>query len=52
LGWRFNKNLNLQAGYLNQYVIKTDGDHAERNHTLQLSVQYNIDLRKAPPAAN
>ncbi|MCF8257667.1 MAG: DUF2490 domain-containing protein [Flavobacteriales bacterium] len=46
LGWRFNKNFNVQAGYLNQYVIKTDGIHAERNHTLQLSVQYNIDLRK------
>lgn len=46
LGWRFNKNLNVQAGYLNQYVIKTDGDHAERNHTLQVSIQYDLDLRK------
>jgi len=46
LGWRFNKNLNVQAGYLNQYVIKSDGIRAERNHTLQLAVQYNIDLRK------
>lgn len=52
LGWRFNKNFNVQAGYLNQYVIKTDGDHAERNHTLQLAVQYNIDLRKTQPQGN
>jgi hypothetical protein len=46
LGYRFNKDLNVQVGYLNQYVIKADGFHAERNHTLQLAVQYNIDLRK------
>jgi hypothetical protein len=46
LGYRFNKDLNFQVGYLNQYVIKADGFHAERNHTLQLAVQYNIDLRK------
>lgn len=46
LGWRFNKDLNFQVGYLNQYVIKSDGFHAERNHTLQLAVQYNIDLRR------
>jgi hypothetical protein len=46
LGWRFTKNFNVQAGYLNQYVVKPDGIHAERNHTLQLSVQYNLDFRK------
>ena len=46
LGWRFNQNWNMQAGYLNHYVIKSDGVHHERNHTLQLSMTYNVDFRK------
>jgi hypothetical protein len=46
LGWRFNKELNVQLGYLNQYVVKTDGIKAERNHTLQLSVTYNFNFSK------
>lgn len=44
LGWRFNKNFNVQLGYLNQYIVKTDGIKAERNHTLQIGVTYNLDL--------
>lgn len=47
LGWRFKTNLNVQVGYLNQYIIKSDGFHAERNHTLQLAVQCNLDMRKS-----
>jgi hypothetical protein len=46
LGWRFNKDFNVQLGYLNQYVVKTDGIKAERNHTLQIGVTYNIDFTK------
>ncbi|MFK8045230.1 MAG: DUF2490 domain-containing protein [Crocinitomicaceae bacterium] len=45
LGWRFNKNINTQLGYLNHYVLKGDGQRAERNHTLQLSLTYNLDFR-------
>lgn len=47
LGWRFTKNVNLQLGYLNQYIIKSDGIKAERNHTLQVGFTYNLDFRKA-----
>ncbi|MES2589250.1 MAG: DUF2490 domain-containing protein [Bacteroidota bacterium] len=47
LGWRFNKNFNVQLGYLNQYMIKTDGIKQERNHTLQFGITYNLDFRKA-----
>lgn len=46
LGWRFNKNFNIQLGYLNQYIVKTDGIKAERNHTLQLGITYNLDFSK------
>lgn len=46
LGWRFSKDFNIQLGYLNQYIVKTDGVKAERNHTLQFGLTYNLDLRK------
>jgi hypothetical protein len=46
LGWRFNAACNIQLGYLNQYIIKKDGIHAERNHTLQASMTYNLDWRE------
>ncbi len=45
LGWRFTNNLNLQVGYLNQYIIKTDGVRIERNHTLLTSLVYNIEFK-------
>lgn len=44
LGWRFNKNCNVQLGYLNQYVVKADGIKSERNHTLQIGITYNLDF--------
>jgi hypothetical protein len=47
LGWRFNPNFNIQLGYLNQMVLKTDGIKVERNHTLWLSTTYNIDFTKS-----
>jgi hypothetical protein len=51
IGWRFNANVNVQVGYLNQYIIKTDGFHHERNHTLQIGFTYNLDFRKESPAS-
>ena len=46
LGWRFDKDMNVQLGYLNHYVIKGDGEHKEMNHTLQAALTYNLDLQK------
>lgn len=44
VGWRFNKNCQFQVGYLNQYIIKTDGVHIERNHTFQGSLTFQADF--------
>jgi hypothetical protein len=30
---------------MQQYIVKGDGLKAERNHTLQLAVTYNLDFR-------
>ena len=46
LGWLFNKDFNVQVGYLNQFVIKTDGIKMERNNTLLVSTVYNFDFTK------
>ncbi len=46
LGWKFSNNLNVQLGYLNHFVIKSDAVTRERNHTLQVSCTYNFDFRK------
>lgn len=46
LGWRFNSKTNVQLGYLNQMIIKSDGVHMERNHNLQLSLTHNFDFSK------
>jgi hypothetical protein len=44
LGWRFNKQTNLQLGYLNQFIIKGNGLDMERNHTLWMGLTYNVDF--------
>ncbi|MFM2038992.1 MAG: hypothetical protein RL432_1931 [Bacteroidota bacterium] len=46
LGWRFNSNANLQVGYLNQFVIKTNAIDMERNHSIWISMAYNVDFTK------
>jgi hypothetical protein len=46
VGYQFNKDFSLQMGYLDQFVIKPDGLHIERNHTLWTSVVYNLDFSK------
>jgi len=46
IGWRFNKDFNVTIGYQNQFFVKGDGQHIERNHLLNLGITYNFDLRK------
>jgi hypothetical protein len=46
LGWRFNHHCNLQFGYMNQFIEKSDGSHKENNHTMQVSITYNLDFTK------
>ncbi len=45
LGYRFNPRVNVQVGYMNQYIVKPDGVQQERNHNFQLGLTYNIDFR-------
>jgi hypothetical protein len=45
LGWRFNAT-NMQVGYLNQFVIKSNATDMERNHSLWMSMVYNLDFTK------
>lgn len=52
LGWRIDKDKNIQIGYLNQYVIKSDAKKAERNHTLQIGIIWGIDFRKMEVATD
>lgn len=44
VGYKFDSNFNIQLGYLNQFVVKTNGVQMERNHTLWTSVVYNLDF--------
>ena len=46
VGYQFNKDFQIQMGYLNQFVIKSDGLHMERNHTLWTAITYNLDFTK------
>ena len=46
LGYKVNPNFNFQMGYLNQFVVKSNGIQMERNHTLWTSIVYNIDFSK------
>ncbi|MFM7664133.1 MAG: DUF2490 domain-containing protein [Bacteroidota bacterium] len=46
LGWRFNARTNIQLGYLNQFVIKTNAKDMERNHSLWISMVYQLDFTK------
>lgn len=46
VGYQFNPDFSIQMGYLNQFVVKTDGLHMERNHTLWTTITYNLDFRK------
>jgi hypothetical protein len=53
LGFKFNSALTLQAGYLNQYLVKNAKvvsssilDQAENNHTITFGLTYNLDFTK------
>lgn len=46
VGYKFSPKMNIQLGYLNQFVIKANGVQMERNHTLWTSVVYNLDFTK------
>jgi hypothetical protein len=46
LGYQFVNNGNIQLGYMNQLLEKPDGIRFESNHTLVLSLTYNIDFTK------
>jgi hypothetical protein len=52
LGWRFSKDFNIQLGYLNQFIVKTDGIKAERNHTFLFSTAYNFNFTKQEKPQN
>lgn len=47
LGWRLDKNRNIQVGYMNQYIVKGDAKKAERNNTLNLILNWGLDFRKS-----
>jgi hypothetical protein len=44
LGWRFGATTRVEAGYLQQIILKANGVQAERNHTLQLGLFQNAAL--------
>jgi len=46
LGYQILKNANIQLGYMNQFIQKSDGVHLESNNTLQLALTYNFDFTK------
>jgi hypothetical protein len=50
IGYRFTKDSHIRIGYLNQYIIKSDGVLAERNHTVELAFTWNVDMRKTAVA--
>lgn len=45
-GWKFNKDTNIQLGYMNQFIEKGDGLHKENNHTMQVALTHNLDFSK------
>lgn len=46
LGWRFNAQTNIQVGYLNQFIFKSNAIDMERNHSLWISMVYNLDFTR------
>ena len=46
LGYKINKATTVQLGYMNQYFPKPDGIRVENNHTLMVSLNYNLNFRK------
>ncbi|EKT4502192.1 conserved hypothetical protein [Flavobacterium psychrophilum] len=44
LGWRFNKNTNIQFAYLNHFIERSNGIAKENNHTFLSTLNFNIDF--------
>lgn len=44
MGWKFDNNFNIQVGYMNQFIVKSDGVKIERNHTFLSSISYSLDF--------
>lgn len=51
LGYHFTDDFNLQLGYINQLIEKSDGLRFESNHGLLVTVTYNPDVRRRRSAA-
>ncbi|MCA6363581.1 MAG: DUF2490 domain-containing protein [Bacteroidetes bacterium] len=49
-GYQLNPSCNVQLGYLNQLIFKSDGVRVENNHTLQVAFFCNLDFRKKDEA--
>lgn len=47
LGYKINKNSNIQAGYLYHRVYKADGISIENNSTLNIGYTHNLDFSGA-----
>ncbi len=47
-GWQINSSTDLQLGYLNQCIRKTNGRQKENNHTLQLTLNASLAPRTKP----
>lgn len=45
LGYQFNKSLNVQLGYMNQFQQLPAGNQFNNNHVVRLFVFHNLDLR-------
>ena len=49
LGRQVTPTLRLEAGYLQQYILKSTGRDAERNHTLQILLLSRSEFRGTRP---
>lgn len=46
VGYQFHPHAQMQLGYMQQLIVKSNGWQEELNNTLQLSISYNLDFRK------
>jgi len=46
LGYQVTKAFNIQTGYMNQMIQKSNGRQLENNHTLTVFLTFNVDLRQ------
>lgn len=46
LGYQLLPSTNIQVGYMNHLIFKSDGIRYENNNTLQIALTHNFDFRK------